>query len=165
MTELNVLIEAKKQSEGELLSAWFELPIDEDEFFEKIGVSVESTDYKIIEKQLPFPDDVGEDTTVERLNDLYELFMDLPRDIQEECSAFLDYYFSLDELHHHRYDMIHYAGCKSMEDVARYILSENPEFQSLSEQCIRYFDFEAYGEYLNDNGNFLETEQGIYELA
>ena len=58
MTELNVLIEATKQSEGELISVWFELPIDEDEFFEKLGVSVESTDYKIIEKQLPFQDDV-----------------------------------------------------------------------------------------------------------
>lgn len=106
MTELNVLIEATKQSEGELISVWFELPIDEYEFFEKLGVSVESTDYKIIEKQLPFPDDVEEDTTVERLNDLYELFMDLPSDIQEECSAFLDYYSSLDELHHHRYDSL-----------------------------------------------------------
>lgn len=48
MTELNVLIEATKQSEGELISVWFELPIDEYEFFEKLGVSVESTDYKII---------------------------------------------------------------------------------------------------------------------
>lgn len=28
----------------------------------------------------------------------------------------------------------------------------------------RYFDYEAYGQYLDDNGRFVETDHGIYEL-
>lgn len=35
---------------------------------------------------------------------------------------------------------------------------------SLSENVTRYFDFEAYGQYLDDNGRFVETDHGIYEL-
>ena len=28
----------------------------------------------------------------------------------------------------------------------------------------RYFDYDAYGQYLDDNGKFIETDHGIYEL-
>lgn len=38
------------------------------------------------------------------------------------------------------------------------------DFTSLSENVTRYFDFEAYGQYLDDNGRFVETDHGIYEL-
>ena len=54
--------------------------------------------------------------------------------------------------------------CKNMTDVARHILNNDPDFTSLSESVTRYFDYEAYGQYLDDNGRFVETDHGIYEL-
>ena len=51
-----------------------------------------------------------------------------------------------------------------MTDIARRYLAENPAFNTLSEDCVRYFDFEAYGQYLDDNGIFVETDHGIYKL-
>ena len=51
-----------------------------------------------------------------------------------------------------------------MAGVARHILNNDPEFSFLSETVTRYFDFEAYGQYLDDNGRFVETDHGIYEL-
>ncbi|MCR0264759.1 antirestriction protein ArdA [[Clostridium] innocuum] len=164
MQELRVCIEAKLPTEGEVRSVWFDLPIDEEEFFEKLGVDAESSDYRIVEKELPFADDVGEDTTVERLNDLYDTFQSLPSDLQEDCAELLCHFTDLDELHSHRNDIIHYSWCKSMADVARETLNNDPAFTSLDERSLRYFDYEAYGEHLDENGNFMETDHGIYEL-
>ena len=71
MQELRVQIETVPTAESDRLSAWFTLPIDEELFSERLGVDAESNDYRITEKELPFAEEVDEDTTVDRLNDFY----------------------------------------------------------------------------------------------
>lgn len=164
MEELRVLIEATIPNNGELPSAWFDLPIDEMEFEERLGVEADSEDYRIIEMELPFADDVTEAATVDTLNDLYQIYEDLPSDFKVELEELLNHFTSLEELYQHRYDIIHYADSNSMADIARHMLADNPAFNSLSEDCVRYFDFEAYGQSLDENGRFLETEHGIFEI-
>lgn len=164
MDELRVLIEATKATYVEPPAVWFDLPVDELELEELLGVEADSTDYRIIEKELPFADDVSETTTITALNDLYAMYEDLPVEIREEYPEFMAYYSNLDELHNYRHDIIHYDNCNSMTDVARHVLADNPAFHSLSEDCVRYFDFEAYGQYLDENGRFLETDNGIFEI-
>ena len=46
MQELRVQIEAIPTAEGDMLSAWFTLPIDEELFSERLGVDAESNDYR-----------------------------------------------------------------------------------------------------------------------
>lgn len=160
--ELKVLIEATRPTR-KLHSSWFDLPIDELEFKEIIGVDAESNDYQIIDKKIPFPD-ITETTTIDELNDLYRMYENLPIGIQEELPAFMAYYSNLDELHNYRHDIIHYANCNSMTDVARHVLSDDPAFNTLSEDCMRYFDYEAYGQSLDENGRFIKTDHGIFEI-
>lgn len=164
MEELRVLIEVKESVDGEICSFWFDLPINEADFLDKLGVEVDSNDYSIIEKKLPFGNDVEENTSIERLNELYYMYVELPVSIRDEYSVFLENYSSLDEVYNYRNSIFHYEDCKSMIDVARYKLSHDPAFTSLSEKSIRYFDFEAYGQYLLDNGHYLETQHGIFEI-
>ena len=58
-----------------------------------------------------------------------------------------------------------YPDCKSMIDVARQKLMNDPTFKHLSEDCqAYYFDFEAYASHLQEHGKFLVTEHGIFEL-
>ena len=58
-----------------------------------------------------------------------------------------------------------YHDCKSMIDVARQKLMNDPTFKHLSEDCQEYyFDFEAYASHLQEHGKFLVTEHGIFEL-
>ena len=89
MNELRVCIESTQATNEELLSAWFTLPIDEEEFLEKLGIDAESENYRIVDKALPFSDDVREDTSVERLNDLYSTYASLPADLTEDCAELL----------------------------------------------------------------------------
>lgn len=164
MQELRVQIEAVPTAEGNILSAWFTLPIDEETFSERLGVDAESNDYRITEKELPFAEEVDEDTTVDRLNDFYYTYESLPADLKEDYEELMCQFTSLDELHQHRHDIIHYSWCKNMADVAKHLLDNDPAFAEIDERLVRYFNFEAYGQYLDDNGKFIETEHGIYEL-
>ena len=52
-----------------------------------------------------------------------------------------------------------------MADVAKHLLDNDPAFAEIDERLVRYFNFEAYGQHLDDNGKFIETEHGIYELS
>ena len=144
MYELRVQIEAVPTVEGDILSAWFTLPIDEELFSERLGVDA--------------------DTTVDRLNDFYYTYESLPADLKEDYGELMCHFTSLEELHQHRHDIIHYSWCKNMADVAKHLLDNDPAFAEIDERLVRYFNFEAYGQYLDDNGKFIETEHGIYEL-
>lgn len=164
MNELRVCIESRLPTAEEVRSAWFTLPVYEEELEEQIGVPIDSEDYRITEMELPFVDEVGEDTTIDRLNDLYHTFESLPTDLQEDYRELMCYFTSLDELHAHRNDIIHYSWCKNMTDVATHLLDIDPTFTSVETNLARYFDYEAYAQYLDDNGKFVETDHGIYEL-
>ena len=117
-------------------------------------MDAESNDYRITEKELPFAEEVDENTTVDRLNDFYYTYESLPADLKEDYGELMCHFTSLEELHQHRHDIIHYSWCKNMADVAKHLLDNDPAFAEI----------EAYGQYLDDNGKFIETEHGIYEL-
>ena len=80
-------METKGTTGEETISYWFDLPIDVAEFEEKLGVGAESGDYRIIEKVLPFADEVHEHTSVYQLNELDFMYRQLSSDMQEEYTA------------------------------------------------------------------------------
>lgn len=133
MEEMRVQIEAREPTDGEIRAFWFTLPIDTEQVEELLGIDVDTDYYYITDKELPFADEVQEDTTVEKLNDLYSIYENLPSDLKEDYGSLMCYFSDLDELHRYRNDIIHYSWCKNMTDVARYILNNDPEFSSLSE--------------------------------
>ena len=51
-------METRGTTDEETISYWFDLPIDVAEFEEKVGIGAESGDYFIIEKVLPYADEV-----------------------------------------------------------------------------------------------------------
>ena len=151
---------AKKQHQY-----WFDLPIDVAEFEEKLGIGAESGDYRIIEKVLPYADEVHEHTSVYQLNELDFMYRQLSSDMQEEYVSLLTVYDNLEALYICRNVITVYPDCKSMIDVARQKLMNDPTFKHLSEDCQEYyFDFEAYASHLQEHGKFLVTEHGIFEL-
>ena len=82
-------METRGTTGEETISYWFELPIDVAEFEEKLGVGAESGDYRIIEKVLPYADEVHEHTSVYQLNELDFMYRQLSSDMQEEYVSLL----------------------------------------------------------------------------
>ena len=81
MEEMRVQIEAREPTDGEIRAFWFTLPIDTEQVEELLGIDVDTDYYSITGKELPFADEVQEDTTIERLDDLYHTYESLPRKI------------------------------------------------------------------------------------
>ncbi|EQK22762.1 antirestriction family protein, partial [Clostridioides difficile] len=119
MQETRVLVETKRTTGEETTSYWFDLPIEVAEFEEKLGVSTESQDYRIIEKLLPYADEVHEHTSVYQLNELDYMYRQLSSDMQEEYTMLHTVYENLEALYICRNVITLYPDCKSMIDVAR----------------------------------------------
>ena len=93
----------------------------------------------------PYADEVHEHTSVYQLNELDYMYHQLSSDMQEEYTALLTVYENLEALYICRNVITVYHDCKSMIDVARQKLMNDPTFKHLSEDCQEYyFDFEAY---------------------
>ena len=82
-----MLVETRGTTGEETTSYWFDLPIDVAEFEEKLGIGAESGDYRIIEKVLPYADEVHEHTSVYQLNELDYMYRQLPADMQEKIGC------------------------------------------------------------------------------
>ena len=127
-------METKGTTGEETTSYWFDLPIDVAEFEEKLGVGAESQDYRIIEKVLPFADEVHEHTSVYQLNELDFMYRQLPADMQEEYVSLLTVFEDLEALYICRNVITVYPDCKSMIDVARQKLMK-PLFKQCNGVC------------------------------
>ena len=93
------------------------------------------------------------------------LDIQLSSDMQEEYVSLLTVFENLEALYICRNVITVYPNCKSMIDVAKQKLMNDPTFKHLSEDCqAYYFDFEAYASHLQEHGKFLVTEHGIFEL-
>ena len=96
MQETRVLVETRGTTGEETISYWFDLPIDVAEFEEKLGIGAESGDYRIIEKVLPYADEVHEHTSVYQLNELDFMYRQLSSDMQEEYVSLLTVFKNLE---------------------------------------------------------------------
>ena len=70
---------------------------------------------------------------------------------------------SIEDLCDHQDDIIYYPGCEDMADVARQMVEEG--YISVPDHLIYYFDYEAYGRDLSMEGTFVETRNGVFEIA
>ena len=116
MQETRVLVETRGTTGEETISYWFDLPIDVAEFEEKLGIGAESGDYRIIEKVLPYADEVHEHTSVYQLNELDFMYRQLSSDMQEEYVSLLTVFENLEALYICRNVITVYPDCKSMID-------------------------------------------------
>ena len=82
-------METRGTTGEETISYWFDLPIDVAEFEEKLGIGAESGDYRIIEKVLPYADEVHEHTSVYQLNELDFMYRQLSWSMSRRSKSFV----------------------------------------------------------------------------
>lgn len=163
MEEMRVYVaNLGKYNEGELVGAWFEPPIDYDEMAERIGLNEFYEEYAIHDYELPF--EIGEYTPIEEVNRLCEMVADLPEYIQDNLKELQGYFSSLEDLCEHQDDIILWSGCEDMADVARQMVEEGA-LGEIPAHLQNYIDYEAYGRDLSFEGTFVETRDGVFEIA
>lgn len=154
-----------KYNEGELVGAWFSFPIDEEEVAEKIGLNAEYEEFAIHDYEAPFP--IDEYDSIDHLNHLYGLIQEIEgTPIYEELQEILGYWFkNIEELLEHHEEIICYADCDSMQDVAEHYIEETGVLNALPENMRYYFDYQALGRDMEIEGNYLVTSHGVFEYA
>ena len=128
---------------------------------ERIGLNEFYEEYAIHDYELPF--EIDEYTPIEEVNRLCEMVEDLPEYIQDNLRELQGYFSSIEDLCDHQDDIIYYPGCEDMADVARQMVEEG--YISVPDHLIYYFDYEAYGRDLSMEGTFVETRNGVFEIA
>ena len=157
-----------KYNKGELVGAWFTLPVDYDEMAERIGLNEFYEEYAIHDYELPF--EIDEYTPIEEVNRLCEMVEDLPEDIQDELSELLCCYSSLEELCEHADEIIHYPDCNNMTeaemvtDVYSKIIDEDRRFnaQKMDKEFYSTLD-EDTSKQPQDTG-FSDSDMALLEL-
>ncbi|MFB5368975.1 antirestriction protein ArdA [Enterococcus faecalis] len=151
-----------KYNEGELVGAWFKLPINFEEVKEKIGLNDEYEEFAIHDYELPF--EVDEYTSIGELNRLWTIVEELPTEIRVELSALQSHFGSIEELYEHQEDIICHSDCDDMADVALYYIEETGALGEVPANLQNYIDYQAYGRDLEIEGTFISTSHGIFEI-
>ena len=108
MQDMRIQLEALHPTElTEQKSAWFTLPIYEDELSETLGIEEDSEDFTVADIDLPYDFiKAGDETiTLDEINEVYYMFENLPSDIQDEIEAIMEEYDCLEDLHNQRHDI------------------------------------------------------------
>lgn len=132
MEDLRVYVVNPETSEEDA-GVWFEMPVSIDEVREVIGQG----DYVIRDYELPF--EIDEDMSLEEINRLCKMLIELPQYILDEFQVLLEHFEGSVEYLCENYDCIHrYSDCETITDV-----------MSL---------------YRLGDGTYIETGHGIYEI-
>ncbi|MFS1132546.1 antirestriction protein ArdA [Enterococcus hirae] len=153
-----------KYNEGELVGAWFTPPVDFDEVKERIGLNNEYEEYAIHDYELPF--EIDEYTPIEEINRLCGLAEELEGTLVGEVASEIQHAFfnSFEEMVEHVDDIICYADCNDMSDVAHYLIEQTGTLGEVPVQLQNYIDYETYGRDLEIERNYLVTSCGVFEL-
>ena len=145
---------------------WVDLPQSEDDLAEIIeNVKREADCEEVMISDYEGDWSISEYDNIFELNERAEMLEDLREDERELVEVLIrehgdDLEEAIDRIQDGNYCT--YCECYSMADVARKILWETGDIASIPEHLQEYFDYEAYGEMLDNNGYFYYLGNGVY---
>lgn len=160
------LTNLRKYNEGELVGKWVELPISEDELQEELEeVLGDDEEYFITDWEAPNGFDIGEYSNLYSLNEEAEEYEDILRDKfggNEEAFELALSEYDNNISRYESADVYIFSG--DMSDVAKEYISTYPT-ENVPQIFLDYFDFSAYGEYLEESGNFVIGDGFVVEIV
>lgn len=160
-----------KYNEGHLIGKWIKLPLndfDEEfpEILKEIGIDGKYyEEYFITDFESEIGLTCGEYDSIKELNDKLEELQDLTEYELEIIEALVDSgYYDLENAIELKDNVMVYPDCYSMEDVARYYLDETDALERIPDDLRDFFDYEAYGRYLDMIGTFIPYDGNYYEV-
>lgn len=145
---------------------WVDLPQSEDDLAEIIeAVKAESDCEEVMISDSEGNWDISEYDNIFELNERAEMLADLQEDEVELVEALIHEHGdsmeeAIDRIQDGNYRTYH--ECYDMADVARVYLEEVGDLDLIPDFLRDYFDFEAYGEMLDNDGYFYYLGDGVY---
>ena len=160
------LTNLRKYNEGKLVGKWIELPLWEDDLEEELKEVLDGDEeYFIADWEAPKGFDIGEYSNLYSLNEEAEEYEDILRDKFGGNEEAFELALSEYDNNISRYESADiYIFNGDMSDVAREYISTYPT-QDIPDIFLDYFDFSAYGEYLEESGNFVIGDGFVVEIV
>lgn len=147
---------------------WVDLPQSEDDLAEIIeAVKAESDCEEVMISDFEGDWDISEYDDIYELNERAEMLENLTEYEQELAEIIIREHGdsmeeAIDRIQEGNYRI--YRNCYSMSDVAREYLEEVGDLDLIPEFLRDYFDFEAYGEMLENDGYFYDLGDSFLEV-
>ncbi len=126
----------KTETTGELTGGWFSFPVSCDEVIERLG----SQNIRILDTG-ELPQAFVNAETIEELNELYRICVNLKDGLYEELDILLKHFSSLKELEENSCRIRYYRGMKFADELAYYLINEyglHGRIDSIISECIDY---------------------------
>lgn len=160
------LTNLRKYNEGELFGKWVELPLSKDELNEELEEVLDGDEeYFISDWEVPKGFEIGEYSNIYYLNDdaeEYEYILQHKFLGDEEALSLCLKEYDDNLYRYESADIYRYEG--DMSDVAKEYISTYPT-ENVPQIFLDYFDFSAYGEYLEESGNFVIGDGFVVEIV
>lgn len=155
-----------KYNEGQLVGKWVELPISEDDIQEELDeVLGDDEEYFITDWEAPKGFDIGEYSNIYILNkeaEEYDYILEKKFYGNEDALELVLSEYDNNISRYESADVYIFNG--DMSDVAKEYISTYPT-QDIPDIFLDYFDFSAYGEYLEESGNFVIGDDFVVEIV
>lgn len=155
-----------KYNEGELVGKWVELPISEDDIQEELDeVLGDDEEYFITDWEAPKGFDIGEYSNIYILNkeaEEYDYILEKKFFGNEDALELALSEYDNNISRYESADVYIFNG--DMSDVAEEYISTYPT-QDIPDIFFDYFDYEAYGKYLEESGNFVIGDDFVVEIV
>lgn len=148
-----------KYVSGTIQGGWFDLPVNYSDISTKLGLNESEEETIILDSDAPFT--VTQYDSLDRLNELYEQYSDLPSEVRDHAKELIgDLFSSEEDLLENVEDVTFLPDVDTDEKLGSYWINEG--FITVPKELENYIDEEALGRDIRLEGQVVYVSDGCF---
>lgn len=148
-----------KYVSGTIQGGWFDLPVDYSDIATKLGLNESEEETIILDSDAPFT--VTQYDSLDRLNELYEQYSELPSEVRDHAKELIgDLFSSEEDLLENAEDVMFLPDVDTDEKLGSYWINEG--FITVPKELENYIDEEALGRDIRLEGQVAYVSDGCF---
>ncbi len=148
-----------KYVSGTIQGGWFDLPVDYSDIATKLGLNESEEETIILDSDAPFT--VTQYDSLDRLNELYEQYSELPSEVRDHAKELIgDLFSSEEDLLENAEDVMFFADVDTDEKLGSYWIDQG--LIAVPKELENYIDEEALGRDIRLDGQVVYVSDGCF---
>lgn len=148
-----------KYVSGTIQGGWFDLPVDYSDIATKLGLNESEEETIILDSDAPFT--VTQYDSLDRLNELYEQYSELPSEVRDHAKELIgDLFSSEEDLLENAEDVMFFADVDTDEKLGSYWIDQG--LITVPKELENYIDEEALGRDIRLDGQVVYVSDGCF---
>lgn len=148
-----------KYVSGTIQGGWFDLPVDYSDIVTKLGLNESEEETIILDSETPFT--VTQYDSLDRLNDLYEQYSELPNEVRDHAEELIgDLFDSEEDLLENAEQVTFIEDVDSDKKLGSYWIDEG--LITVPSELRGYIDEESLGRDIRLDGQFSYVSDGCF---